>query len=132
LEFAGIVLLGLAVGVLVGLLGIGGGVVLVPALVYLLHFDQHTAQGTSLFMQLPPLGLAALYVYWKNDFVDIRSGIICAACYLVGGYFGGFAATHIPARDLHALFGMFLIACAFLLDRQAGPEKSAEAADGAE
>src|ERR1700739_3662592 len=58
-----ILLLGLAVGVLVGLLGIGGGVVLVPALVYLLGYDQHLAQGTSLFILLPPIGLGALREY---------------------------------------------------------------------
>ena len=59
------VLLGLAVGLLVGFMGIGGGIVLVPAMVYLLHMNQHTAQGTSLFLQLPPLGLGALVLYWK-------------------------------------------------------------------
>ena len=60
------VFLGLAVGILVGFMGIGGGVVLVPAMVYLLHLNQHTAQGTSLFLQLPPLGLGALLMYWKK------------------------------------------------------------------
>ena len=59
--YAGVVLLGLVVGVLVGLMGIGGGVILVPAMVYLLAMDQHMAQGTSLFLQLPPLGA------WCND-----------------------------------------------------------------
>ena len=61
-----ILLLGLGVGVLVGLLGIGGGVVLVPAMVYLLGMDQHMAQGTSLFILLPPIGLGALREYWKQ------------------------------------------------------------------
>ncbi len=73
-----VLLLGLAVGVLVGLLGIGGGVVLVPALVYLLHMDQHLAQGTSLFILLPPVGLGALREYWKQGQVDLRAGILCA------------------------------------------------------
>lgn len=57
-----VLLLGIAVGVLVGLLGIGGGVVLVPALVYVLHLDQHLAQGTSLLILLPPVGLGALRI----------------------------------------------------------------------
>ncbi len=65
-----ILLLGLGVGVLVGLFGIGGGVVLVPALVYLLRMDQHLAQGTSLFILLPPIGLGALREYWKLGEVD--------------------------------------------------------------
>ena len=66
------VLLGFAVGVLVGFMGVGGGVVLVPAMVYLLHLSQHTAQGTSLFLQLPPLGLGALLMYWKRGQVDYK------------------------------------------------------------
>ena len=74
-----ILVLGLAAGVLVGLLGIGGGVVLVPALVYALHMDQHLAQGTSLLVLLPPIGLGALREYWKEGQVDVRAGILCAA-----------------------------------------------------
>src|SRR5277367_4307143 len=73
-----ILCLGLAVGIAVGLLGIGGGVVLVPAMVYLLHFDQHMAQGTSLFILLPPIGLGELRGYWKNGNVDLRVGTYCA------------------------------------------------------
>lgn len=57
------VLIGLIVGILVGFMGVGGGVILVPIMVYLLHMGQHTSQGTSLFMQLPPLGLGALLMY---------------------------------------------------------------------
>jgi uncharacterized protein len=57
------VLIGLIVGILVGFMGVGGGVILVPTMVYLLHMDQHMSQGTSLFMQLPPLGLGALLMY---------------------------------------------------------------------
>ncbi len=73
--------LGLCAGVLVGLLGIGGGVVLVPAMVYLLGYDQHLAQGTSLFILLPPIGLGALREYLKNGQVDLRAGILCARCW---------------------------------------------------
>src|SRR2546421_486524 len=81
-----ILLLGLGVGVLVGLLGIGGGVVLVPSMVYLLHMDQHLAQGTSLFILLPPIGLGALREYWKQGHVDLNSGILCALGMLFGAY----------------------------------------------
>jgi uncharacterized membrane protein YfcA len=113
-----VLLLGLAVGVLVGLLGIGGGVVLVPALVYLLHMDQHLAQGTSLFILLPPVGLGALREYWKQGQVDLRAGILCAAGMLVGGYLGGMIAVPIASRQLKGLFGCFLILSAFLLWRK--------------
>src|SRR5579863_10606782 len=70
--------LGLLAGVLVGLLGIGCGIVLVPAMVHVLHMDQHLAQGTSLFILLPPIGLGALRQYWKAGNVDLRAGILCA------------------------------------------------------
>src|SRR5271163_1400724 len=113
-----VLLLGLGVGVLVGLLGIGGGVVLVPALVYLLHMDQHLAQGTSLFILLPPVGVGALREYWKQGQVDLRAGILCALGMLVGGYLGGLIAVPLSSRHLKGLFGCFLILSAFLLWRK--------------
>jgi uncharacterized membrane protein YfcA len=113
-----ILLLGLCVGVLVGLLGIGGGVVLVPAMVYMLHFDQHLAQGTSLFILLPPTGLGALHEYWKQGQVDLRAGILCALGMLLGGYAGSLAALPMPSRILKGLFGCFLMLAAILLSRK--------------
>src|SRR6266702_3159105 len=82
----------IVIGVLVGLLGIGGGVVLVPAIVYLLHVDQHLAQGTSLFILLPPTGLGALREYWKQGQVDLKAGILCALGMLLGAYAGSLVA----------------------------------------
>jgi uncharacterized membrane protein YfcA len=113
-----ILLLSLTVGVLVGLLGIGGGVVLVPALVYLLHYDQHMAQGTSLFILLPPIGLGALHEYWKNGQVDLRAGIYCALGFLIGGYAGGRIAVPMPSNPLKMIFGCFLMMSAVLLWRK--------------
>jgi len=113
-----ILLLGLGVGVLVGLLGIGGGVVLVPAMVYLLHMDQHLAQGTSLFILLPPIGLGALREYWKQGQVDWHAGILCALGMLFGAYAGSLIALPIPSRNLQGLFGCFLLLAGFLLWRK--------------
>lgn len=113
-----ILLLGLGVGVLVGLLGIGGGVVLVPALVYLLGMDQHLAQGTSLFILLPPIGLGALREYWKQGQVDLRAGILCALGMLFGAYGGSLVALPLASRDLKGLFGCFLVLSAVLLWRK--------------
>jgi hypothetical protein len=110
-----ILCLGLAAGILVGLLGIGGGVILVPAMVYLLHFDQHTAQGTSLFILLPPIGLGALRGYWKNGQVDLRAGINCAIGFLLGGYIGGRVAVPMSSNYLKVIFGFFLMLSAVLL-----------------
>src|SRR5437660_3184847 len=113
-----ILLLGLGVGALVGLLGIGGGVVLVPAMVYLLGMDQHMAQGTSLFILLPPIGLGALREYWTQGQVDLRAGILCALGMLIGAYAGSLVALPMASRNLKGLFGCFLVLSAILLWRK--------------
>lgn len=118
MQIVEVLVLGLSVGVLVGLLGIGGGVVLVPAMVYLLGYDQHLAQGTSLFILLPPIGLGALREYWRNGQVDLRAGIYCAVGFLLGGYIGGVIAVPLPSRNLRGIFGFFLILSAVLLWRK--------------
>jgi uncharacterized protein len=110
-----IVLLGLAAGVLVGLMGVGGGIVVVPMLVHLIGFRQHLAQGTSLFLLLPPIGLGALREYWKSGDADLRAGIICACGALAGGYGGSKDALLLSAQHLKVVFGAFLIAASVLL-----------------
>jgi uncharacterized membrane protein YfcA len=117
------ILLGLAGGILVGFMGIGGGIALVPAMVYLLHLSQHTAQGTSLFLQLPPLGLGALLMYWKKGQVDLKAGSMCALGILLGGYFGSKMAIGLSSRNLRELFGGFLIVTAVMLWRKDEPRK---------
>src|ERR1039458_4688557 len=115
------VLVGLAVGIMVGVMGIGGGVVLVPTMVYLLHMGQHVSQGTSLFLQLPPLGLGALLLYRRKGQVDVAVGAICALGILLGGYFGSKIAIGLSSKDLKEWFGVFLIAAAILLWRKSPP-----------
>jgi uncharacterized membrane protein YfcA len=129
--YAEVVLMGLGVGVLVGLMGIGGGVVLVPAMVYLLGFDQKMAQGTSLFLQLPPLGIGALLVYWRQKRVDLWAGAVCALGFLIGGYFGSKIAIRMDSRNLMGAFGIFIIAAATLLWWKSRPPRAEIAsADG--
>jgi uncharacterized membrane protein YfcA len=122
MYYAGVVVMGLIVGVLVGLAGIGGGVVLVPAMVYLLGMDQHMAQGTSLFLQLPPLGLGAMLTYWKNGHLDLWAGIMCGLGFFFGGYFGSKIAINMDSRDLKGAFGSFLIVAAILLWWRSRPQ----------
>jgi uncharacterized membrane protein YfcA len=110
--------LGAVVGVLVGFLGVGGGVVLIPVMVYLLHFSQHVAQGTSLLMQLPPLGIGALLVYWRRREVDLAAGILCALGFLLGGYFGSALAIGMASRPLRAYYAVFQMLAAVLLWRR--------------
>ena len=123
-----ILLIGLATGILVGLMGIGGGTVVVPAMVYLLRMDQHMAQGTSLLMQLLPLGLGAMWVYWKKGAVDLPAGIVCALGFLPGGYIGGRLALAISSHNLEALFGLFLVFSAAMLIWEPGSKRAAKAA----
>jgi uncharacterized protein len=122
--------LGLCAGLLVGLLGIGGGVVLVPAMAYLLHMEQHMAQGTSLFILLPPIGLGALREYWKQGQVDLQAGILCALGMLFGAYAGSLISLPMPSRNLKGLFGCFLILSGFLLWRKTQLEGRAGAGKG--
>ena len=122
-----ILFLGLAAGVLVGLLGIGGGVVLVPAMVYLLHYDQHLAQGTSLLILLPPVGLGALREYWRDGAVDKHAGILCAFGMLIGGYLGSLISIPMSSRHLKGFFGCFLILSAYLLWRKTQTARNSSA-----
>jgi len=116
-----VILLGLAIGVLVGLMGVGGGILLVPALVFLMHMDQHLAQGTSLFILLPPLGLGALSVYWRRRQVDLTAGILSAVGILLGADVGGRLAVHTASHDLKGFFGLFMMLAAVLMWRKATP-----------
>jgi uncharacterized protein len=127
--FAEVIVMGLIVGVLVGLMGIGGGVVLVPAMVYMLGMDQHMAQGTSLFLQLPPLGLGALMVYWRKKQVDLPAGAMCAVGFLLGGFFGSRIAIGMNSRNLKGAFGLFIITAAILLWYKSRPRAASVESD---
>ena len=116
-----VLLLGMLAGVLLGLLGIGGGVVLVPTMAHVLHMDQHLAQGTSLFILLPPIGLGALRQYWKAGLVDLRAGILCATGMMLGAYVGGLIAVPMSTPALQAWFGGYLMFSAVLLWMKAKP-----------
>ncbi len=121
--------LGLGAGILVGLMGIGGGIVLVPAMVHLLKMDQHLAQGTSLFLQLAPLGLGALHQYWKKGYADLNAGITLALGVFFGGYLGSFVAIRIPSNALRGMFGVFLMVVGLLLWPGSRERQASEKAD---
>jgi uncharacterized membrane protein YfcA len=120
-----VLLLGVVAGILLGLLGIGGGIVLVPAMVHVLHMDQHLAQGTSLFILLPPIGLGALRQYWKAGNVDLRAGILCATGMILGAWLGGLIAVPMSTPALKAGFGGYLMFSSVLLWIKAKPQKAA-------
>lgn len=105
-----ILLVGLVVGLISGVVGIGGGVLFVPALIWLLGMSQHKAQGTSLAALLAPVGIFAFYEYYRNGNADLRVGLLLAAGFLVGGYFGAVGAQHIPELWLRRVFALTLVA----------------------
>jgi uncharacterized membrane protein YfcA len=101
--------IGIFTGIMAGMLGIGGAVVMIPALVFLLGFSQHMAQGTSLAVMLPPIGIIAAYNYYKAGHVDIRFALILAATFLIGSYFGSKLAVTMPQVVLKKIFGVLLL-----------------------
>jgi len=103
-------LIGIVAGILGGLLGIGGGIIIVPALVFFLGFSQCQAQGTTLALMVPPIGLLAALTYYNNGFVDLKvAGIICIG-FFIGGFFGAKIAMCLSNNTLQRLFGIvFLI-----------------------
>ena len=89
------VLVGVVVGMVSGVVGIGGGILFVPALVWLFGMDQHRAQGTSLGALLAPVGILAFWEYYRKGNADIRIAALLAVGFLVGGYFGAVGAQHV-------------------------------------
>jgi uncharacterized protein len=104
-----LVLIGLVTGALGGMLGIGGGLILIPALVYLLGFSQHEAIGTSLAVMLPPIGLFAAYNYYKAGHVNLLYALILAVAFMVGSYFTSKIAITIPENSIRKIFSVFLL-----------------------
>ena len=117
LIFVGI---GLFAGVVSGLFGVGGGLVIVPALIYIAGFSQHRATGTSLAVLLPPIGLIATVEYYRHGNVDFRAAMIIAGMLLVGAWIGAFFANKISGPHLRLSFGIFICAMGVYLIHGAG------------
>src|ERR1051325_1651815 len=104
--------IGLMAGILSGIAGIGGGLVIVPALVYFMHYSQHQAQGVSLTMFLLPIGFLGVYNYYKQGHVTpetIRFALIMCATFVVGSYFGSKIAVNINQDVLKKVFGVIIL-----------------------
>ena len=104
-----LVLIGLVTGAVSGMLGIGGAIILVPALIFIMGFSQHEAQGTSLAMMLPPIGLLAAYNYFKAGHVNIKFALILAIAFIAGSYFGSKLAISLPHTVLKKIFAVLLL-----------------------
>ncbi len=103
------IVLGIITGGLAGLIGIGGGIIIVPALVYIFHFTQKTAQGTTLALLVPPIGFFAAYAYYKAGQVNIKAAALIITGFLIGSFIGAHYATSLPDKKLTQLFGVFVI-----------------------
>lgn len=104
-----IIVIGIIAGVMSGMLGIGGAIIMVPALVFFLGLSQHAAQGTSLAVMLPPIGIIAAFNYYKAGQVNIKFALILAAAFLIGSYFGSKFALNLPQPVLKKIFGILLL-----------------------
>lgn len=104
-----LLLTGLMAGILGGFFGIGGGIIIIPILIYLLGFTQHTAQGTTLAAMIPPIGLMAAIAYWRAGHVDLKAALLIAAGFFIGGWIGGGLVQHIPEIHLRKAFAVVLL-----------------------
>ena len=101
-----LILIGLTAGALSGMIGVGGGIIIVPGLVYILGLSQFQAQGTSLALMLPPIGILAAYNYYKADALDWKYATVIAVAFIVGGYFGSkLTLEFIDEKTLIRIFG---------------------------
>jgi len=101
------VVIGLVGGVTAGLFGVGGGIVIVPALIYWAGFSQHRATGTSLVVLLPPIGLAAVLEYYRHGNVDVRAALFLVSSMFVGAWGGAVLANQMKGPHLRLAFGIF-------------------------
>lgn len=111
--FIYLLIIGLAAGFMGGLVGIGGGVIIVPALVMLLGMSQHTAQGTSLTMILFPVGILGVLNYYKQGHVDFKYAGLLAIGFFVGSYLGSKFSLSLPQLTVKRTFAVVMILLAF-------------------
>lgn len=108
-----LIIIGLAAGILSGLVGVGGGIIVVPALVFFLGFTQQQAQGTSLGLLLLPVGILAVINYYNKGQIDLRIVAIMAITFVIGGWLGSKWALTLPEVTVKKIFAVVLFYAAF-------------------
>jgi len=103
-----LIIIGLIAGVLSGMIGVGGGIIIVPALVFFLGFSQHQAQGTSLGLLLLPVGILAVMNYYNKGFIDIKVVVIMSIAFILGGWLGSKLSLALPGDIVKKIFGVLL------------------------
>jgi len=112
MTFLILVVIGLAAGFLGGMIGLGGAIILIPALVMFLAMDQRMAQGTTIAIMLPPIGVFAAFNYYRAGYVNIKYALIIAVVFMIGGYLGSKVALNVPVNTLKKIFAVVLVAVA--------------------
>ena len=107
-----LIIIGLAAGVLGGMVGIGGGLLMIPALVIFLGFSQKAAQGTSVAVMLPPIGILAAWNYYKAGYVNMKYALIIAFAFILGGWLGSKIAIALPETIVKRFFAALLVVTA--------------------
>lgn len=108
-TIASLIIIGLLAGVLSGLVGVGGGIIMVPLLVLLLGFSQHQAQGTSLTVLVVPVTALAVFNYYKEGYINWKYALVIAVFFVVGSYFGSKLAVDLDQKMLKKVFGFVLL-----------------------
>ena len=111
-QLIALIVIGLFSGVLSGIFGVGGGILVIPALVFILGLNQHQAQGTTLAMMIPPIGLLAAWNYWKEGYINWKFALVLAVTLFIGAYFGSKIAVLMPDKILRKMFGLLMFAAA--------------------
>lgn len=112
MSFSSIVILsfiGILAGILSGMFGVGGGMIIVPALMYFMHMNQHEAQGTSIGLMLLPIGILAASEYHRTGNLNVNYGLLIAAGFVFGGYLGSKISLSISASLLKKIFGVLML-----------------------
>jgi uncharacterized membrane protein YfcA len=104
-----LVLIGLSAGIIAGALGVGGGIIIVPALVFVFGMTQHHAQGTSLAVLLFPVGILAVMNYYRKGYVNFRYALILIVAFVLGSYFGSLFSISLPESTLKRIFGVLML-----------------------
>ncbi len=111
-ELVILIIIGLMAGIVGGALGVGGGIVIVPALVFILGFTQHHAQGTSLAVLLFPIGILGVLNYHKEGYVDFKFALVLILAFVAGSYLGSLISIHLPEKILRKTFGVIMLIAA--------------------